>query len=172
MSLELPRPSSGHRYCKSADLGFAVFRMVRETYRTDPSLMQHKMNCPNDVLMAMQRIGMEAWDQEVFGLLLLDAKDGIIANGFLEIFRGTLNSSLVSPRDVFRPAIIQGAASMILIHNHPSGDPTPSPEDIHVTRQFVRLGELHDIPIQDHVIIGHGRHYSFSEAGLLSSMRH
>ena len=81
--------------------------------------------------------------------------------------RGILNSSLVHPREVFIYAIVARAAAIILCHNHPSGDPTPSADDRIVTEQLVAAGKLLDIPVLDHVIIGRGRYTSFAEAGLL-----
>jgi len=84
-----------------------------------------------------------------------------------EVTRGILNSSLVHPREVFRAAILAGAAGIILAHNHPSGDPTPSADDRAVTRQLVDAGRLLDIPCYDHVIIGGNRYVSFAEAGLM-----
>jgi DNA repair protein RadC len=83
------------------------------------------------------------------------------------VTRGLLNASLVHPREVFREAIAERAAAVILVHNHPSGDPTPSAEDRVVTEQLVAAGRLLDIPVHDHVIVGRGRYVSFSEAGLL-----
>jgi DNA repair protein RadC len=80
---------------------------------------------------------------------------------------GILNSSLVHPREVFREAIAERAAAVILVHNHPSGDPTPSADDRVVTEQLVAAGRLLDIPVHDHVVIGRGRYTSFAEAGLL-----
>lgn len=83
------------------------------------------------------------------------------------VTRGILNSSLVHPREVFRAAIAERAAAIILVHNHPSGDPTPSSDDRMVTDQLVAAGRLLDIPVHDHVIIGHGRYTSFAETGLI-----
>lgn len=85
----------------------------------------------------------------------------------ITITRGILNSSLVHPREVFREAIAEGAAAIVLVHNHPSGDPTPSMDDRVVTEQIVASGRILDIPVRDHVIIGRGRYVSFAEAGLL-----
>ena len=84
-----------------------------------------------------------------------------------EISIGSLNTSLVHPREVFRPAIRKACASVILIHNHPSGDPTPSSEDIAVTRRLYEAGRLLGIEVLDHVVIGDGRFVSFREKGLL-----
>ena len=83
------------------------------------------------------------------------------------ITRGLLNSSLVHPREVFRAAIAEAAAGIILVHNHPSGDPTPSADDQAVTRQLVAAGELLDLPVYDHVIIAGDRFTSFATRGLL-----
>ena len=83
------------------------------------------------------------------------------------ITRGILNSSLVHPREVFRAAIAEAAAGIIVVHNHPSGDPTPSGDDRAVTRQLVDAGRLLDLPVHDHVIVGGDRYMSFAEAGLL-----
>jgi len=84
-----------------------------------------------------------------------------------ELTRGILNSSLIHPREVFRSAILAGAAGIIVVHNHPSGDPTPSGDDRAVTRQLVDAGRLLDLPVYDHVILGGDRYMSFAEAGLL-----
>lgn len=103
--------------------------------------------------------------REHFLAVLLDAKAHVIRTAIIHV--GTLTSSIVGPREVFREAIRDGAASVIVVHNHPSGDPTPSPEDEQVTRQLVRIGEALDIPIVDHVIIGERRHFSFAETGMM-----
>jgi DNA repair protein RadC len=84
-----------------------------------------------------------------------------------ELTRGTLNSSIVHPREVFRSAILAGAAAVIVAHNHPSGDPMPSADDRAVTRQLVDAGRLLDIPVCDHLILAGARFVSFAEAGLL-----
>lgn len=102
---------------------------------------------------------------ETFWLLALDAQHR--AAEPIAITRGILNSSLVHPREVFRAAIVAAAAALVLVHNHPSGDPSPSPDDCAVTDQLVAAGRLLDIPVHDHVIIGGGRYASFAEAGLL-----
>ena len=102
---------------------------------------------------------------EEFRLLILDAQHRITRD--MVVTRGTLTSSLVHPREVFRLAITEAGAGVIVVHNHPSGDPTPSAEDRAVTRQLVEAGRLLDIPVYDHVIVGADRYFSFAEAGLL-----
>ena len=102
---------------------------------------------------------------EEFHLLALDSQSQVLRE--VLVTRGLLNSSLVHPREVFRPAIAEAAAGIIIVHNHPSGDPTPSAEDRAVTRQLVAAGRLLDLPVYDHVIIAGDRHLSFATAGLL-----
>lgn len=102
---------------------------------------------------------------EEFRVLALDSQSRVLRD--LLVTRGLLNSSLVHPREVFRAAIAEAAAGVVLVHNHPSGDPTPSPEDQAVTRQLVAAGELLDLPVYDHVIVAGDRFTSFATAGLL-----
>ena len=102
---------------------------------------------------------------EEFHVLALGSQSQILAD--LLITRGILNSSLVHPREVFRAAIAEAAAGIIVVHNHPSGDPTPSADDRAVTRQLVDAGRVLDVPVYDHVVVGGERYVSFAEAGLL-----
>lgn len=101
--------------------------------------------------------------REHFVAILLDAKSHIIRVATIHV--GTLTASLVGPREVFREAIRDGASSLVVAHNHPSGDPTPSPEDIEITRQLVEVGRMLDIPVLDHVILGERRFKSLSREG-------
>lgn len=119
---------------------------------------------PEDVV---RRFGPRLRDlaHEEFHLLALDSQSGVLRD--VLVTRGLLNSSLVHPREVFRAAIMEAAAGIIVVHNHPSGDPTPSPEDRAVTRQLVEAGRLLEVPLYDHVIIGGDRWFSFGVAGLL-----
>lgn len=102
---------------------------------------------------------------EEFHLLALDSQSQVLRE--VLVTRGLLNSSLVHPREVFRAAIAEAAAGIIVVHNHPSGDPTPSAEDRAVTRQLAEAGQLLDLPLYDHVIIAGDRFMSFATAGLL-----
>lgn len=102
---------------------------------------------------------------EVFYVLTLNSQARVVS--CQEVTRGTLNSSLVHPREVFRLAIAEGAAGLVVAHNHPSGDPTPSANDRDVTRQLVAAGRLLDIPLYDHVVLGGSRYVSFAETGIL-----
>lgn len=102
---------------------------------------------------------------EVFFLLALDAKNGLTSE--LEISHGTLNASLVHPREVYKAAIDNLAASIIVVHNHPSGNPEPSREDIEITRQLAETGKIVGIPLHDHIIVAGNRYTSLAEKGLL-----
>ncbi|MBB3109898.1 DNA repair protein RadC [Paenibacillus phyllosphaerae] len=103
--------------------------------------------------------------KEHFVCLFLNTKNHVIGKETLSI--GTLNASLVHPREVFRAAIKCSSASIICLHNHPSGDPSPSPEDIALTRRLQEAGELMGIDILDHVVIGDNRFVSLKEQGLM-----
>ena len=98
-------------------------------------------------------------------MLALDTKNKVI--GIFEISRGSLNASIIHPRDVFQRAILVNAASVILVHNHPSGDPTPSPEDVALTKKLVEAGRIMDITVLDHVVVGEGSYVSLKEQGQL-----
>jgi DNA repair protein RadC len=110
-------------------------------------------------------------DREEFRVVLLNTKNALIR--VADVSRGSLNASIVEPREVFKDAIAASAAGMILVHNHPSGDPTPSSEDIAITKRLVKAGELLNIAVLDHVIIGQratGRdkdYVSLKELGLM-----
>jgi DNA repair protein RadC len=119
---------------------------------------------PRDVV-AVFAPRLEDLPVEEFHVAVLDAQHRLERD--VTVTRGILNSSLVHPREVFREAIAERAAAVILVHNHPSGDPTPSAEDRSITEQLVAAGQLLDIPVHDHVIIGRGRYTSFAEAGIL-----
>jgi DNA repair protein RadC len=106
--------------------------------------------------------------QEAFTVLTLDTKHHIIDRHLITL--GLLDASLVHPREVFRTAIQDGAAAILVSHNHPSGDPTPSAEDIRITRQLVEAGKVLDVQVLDHVVIGRGEtpFTSLRETGLVN----
>ena len=103
---------------------------------------------------------------EHFGVMVLNTKNHIIADTI--ITTGSLTASVVHPRELFREVLKYPAASVIVYHNHPSGDPDPSREDIAVTRRLVKAGEVLDIPVLDHIIIGDNRFVSLKEKGLMN----
>ena len=102
--------------------------------------------------------------QEQMRVILLDSKNRVLA--IPTIYQGSLNTSLVRVGELFREAIRQNCAAIIVVHNHPSGDPTPSPEDVLVTKQIVEAGKLLDIEVLDHLVIGRQRYVSLKERGL------
>lgn len=103
--------------------------------------------------------------REIFYVVLLTNKNRKICE--VKVSEGSLTASLVHPREVYNPAIRESAAAVIFVHNHPSGDPAPSPEDLEITRRLKEVGEVMGIRVLDHVVIGHERYFSFSERGLL-----
>ncbi len=107
---------------------------------------------------------MSALDREQARVIMLDTRNRVIR--VVTLYQGTLNSAQVRIAEVFRCAMLENAAAIIFVHNHPSGDPTPSPEDISLTRSLVQAGKLVDIDILDHLVIGGGRFVSLKERGL------
>jgi len=103
-------------------------------------------------------------EQETVWVLLLDTRDREIE--MLQVYRGSLNTSSIRVGELFREAIRRNAASIIVAHNHPSGDPAPSPEDVAVTRMIVEAGRLLDIKVINHLVIGHASFVSMKERGL------
>jgi len=103
--------------------------------------------------------------KEVFKCVLLDGKNRILKD--VTISQGSLTASVVHPREVFNPAVRESAAAVLFVHNHPSGDPAPSEEDIEVTKQLVEAGKILGIRVLDHVIIGDGRSVSFVDMGMM-----
>jgi DNA repair protein RadC len=106
---------------------------------------------------------MAALDQEHLRVIVLDTRNHVIEIN--ELYHGSLNASVVRVGEVFRPALRHNAASILVVHNHPSGDPTPSPDDIVVTRSLVKAGQLLDIDVLDHLVIGQGKYVSMKESG-------
>jgi DNA repair protein RadC len=125
------------------------------------------LDSPEDVALLLDYLRFEK--KEHFVAVLLDAKNVVMRVASIHI--GTLTMSVVGAREVFREAIRDGASSMVVAHNHPSGDPTPSPEDHEVTRRLVEIGYLLDIPVVDHVIIGERKSFSFASHGLIAQPR-
>jgi DNA repair protein RadC len=130
-----------------------------------------KICTPEDVV-ALLSVDAAALQREVFWVLNLDVKNRLNGRPF-EVTQGILDASLVHPREVFREAVRSGSAAVVLAHNHPSGDPNPSAEDIRITRQLVEAGRVMDIRVMDHVILGDGhgpsgaRFVSLRESGMV-----
>lgn len=144
------------------DLMVPVFRvqLVRET-----GIERVELEGPEDVAQIISHY-LEHEDREHFVTMMLDVKNRVI--GIHTVSIGTLNASLVSAREVFKAAILCNAASIILAHNHPSGDLTPSPEDLQVTDVLKKAGAILDIEVLDHVIVGEdGSYCSLKRGGLM-----
>ncbi len=120
---------------------------------------------PEDVRNLVQE-EMERLAQEQVRVLLLDRRNRLL--GQRVVYHGNVYSCVIRAAEVYRPAVIESAPAIILVHNHPSGLPEPSPEDIAITRTIVEAGELLDIDLMDHVVIGFQGIFSMKEAGLLS----
>ena len=120
--------------------------------------------CPGDgVAFLMPRL--RYLQKEQFLVILLNSKNRVI--GMEIVSEGSLTNSVVHPREVFQPAILQHAAAIVVAHNHPSGDPRPSPEDREITRMLKEAGVIMNIPVLDHIIIGDGTYFSFLEEGAI-----
>jgi DNA repair protein RadC len=111
------------------------------------------------------RDDLEKEKREFFYVILLNNKNRKIRD--VKISEGSLTASLVHPREVYNPVIRESAAAVIFVHNHPSGDPAPSPEDIEITRRLKEVGDVMGVRVLDHVVIGHDRYFSFSDKGML-----
>lgn len=133
-------------------------RMVSEPQDERPRVAS-PADAANLVMLEMMSL-----EQEHLRVLLLDTRNRVL--GLPTVYIGSLNTSVVRVGELFRAAIRANAASVIVIHNHPSGDPSPSPEDVNVTRQLVRAGKLVDIEVLDHVVIGYQRYVSLKERSL------
>ncbi len=141
----------------------AAFELGRRA-TAEPARRSARIRGPRDVFLRLGPI-LRDRRQEEFWALYLDTQNRIVSERRITV--GLLNSSLVHPREVFAPAISLSAASCILAHNHPSGDPDPSPEDLDVTLQLVESGRLLGIPVRDHIVLGDGGFVSLLERGLL-----
>jgi DNA repair protein RadC len=122
------------------------------------------LHCAEDVYRHF-RENLAGEKREQFYVVLLNNKNRKIRE--VKISEGSLTASLVHPREVYNPVIRESAAAVIFVHNHPSGDPAPSPEDIDITKRLKEVGDVMGVRVLDHVVIGHDRYFSFNEKGLL-----
>lgn len=147
---------------KSAELKAAI-ELGRRSVSVDP-MSRPTVNSPQDVAHIVME-EMRYLDREHFRVVSLSTKNHVL--GISPISIGSLNSSLVHPRECFKEAIRRNSNAIILLHNHPSGDPTPSKEDIEVTRRLVDGGKILGIEVLDHVVIGDNRYVSLKERGII-----
>ena len=146
-----------------ASIIIAALELGRRIASAEP-LLRDSITSPEDgVALLMPRLRYEA--KEHFLVVLLNSKNKVLK--IKQISEGSLNSSVVHPREVFAPAVLHHAAAILTAHNHPSGDPTPSKEDKDLTNTLVQAGKYMGIPVLDHIIIGDARYFSFKEHSYL-----
>ena len=139
-----------------------VCELTKKCYR---GRSQQEIKRPEDAVRILRRRFKHGEGRELFVILLLTTRNTVL--GIETISIGSLNASIVHPREVFRPAITQGAASIIVAHNHPSGNPDPSDDDLAITKRLVETGELVGIPVLDHLILGQRGYLSLKHEGHL-----
>jgi DNA repair protein RadC len=126
-------------------------------------VQREKIRSPHDVA-AFLMVEMGTLDQEEMRTVLLDTKNNV--QEVVTVYRGSLNAAMIRVGEIFKAAVRRNSAALILAHNHPSGEPDPSPEDVLVTREIVSAGKLLDIEVLDHLVIGQGRWISLRERGI------
>ena len=146
-------------------LGEIAMRYQVETQPERPTEDLPVISCPDDVRKLLGP-EMAPLAQEQLRVLLLNTKNQVL--GQRVVYQGNVNSSIVRPAEVLRPAVIEAVPSIIISHNHPSQDPTPSPEDAAITRDIAEAGKLLGIELLDHVVIGGERFVSLKERGLMA----
>lgn len=136
----------------------AILELGKRIYLENNALKKEKYNNPEYIYLSCKHLFVGV-KQECFYCLYLDTKKNLIERKLL--FMGTLNKSIVHPREIFKEAYMLSASSIICMHNHPSGDCFPSPEDIYLTKSLMEIGKLQQIPVVDHIIFGSDKYYSF-----------
>lgn len=149
---------------KKASQILAVGELVRRISKDVLLKERNKISSPNDIAKILMK-DMVFLKQEVLKLVMLDTKNNII--GLKDVFVGSLNTSIVHPREIFKEALKRSSSSIIVCHNHPSGDPTPSKEDIDITIRLKECGKIIGIDLLDHLIIGKNRYVSLKEKGII-----
>lgn len=149
---------------KKASQILAVGELVRRISKDVLLKERNKISSPNDIAKILMK-DMVFLKQEVLKLVMLDTKNNII--GLKDVFVGSLNTSIVHPREIFKEALKRSSSSIIVCHNHPSGDPTPSKEDIDITIRLKECGKIIEIDLLDHLIIGKNRYVSLKEKGII-----
>lgn len=154
---------------KFKGLGTAKIAQIRASFELGKRALSQKAN--QQVFSSASTVydyffpKLEGLKKEVFITLLLDTKLKLIKE--VKVSEGTLNQSLIHPREVFKEAVKESAYAVILVHNHPSGDPSPSEQDIEITKKLKKASEILEIPILDHVIIGRERYFSMKEKNII-----
>ena len=161
ISIEELSSFKGIGLAKSAQIKAAI-ELGHRIYK-EINIDKSKITNPSDVVDLV--MDMQFLDKEHFRLISLNTKNYVVGND--DIFIGSLNSSIVHPREVFKKALEKNAASVILVHNHPSGDPEPSKDDIQATNRLMKAGEILGIEVLDHIIIGTNRYKSLKELSII-----
>jgi len=168
-SLDALARASTDELCGCEGIGFAKAVEIQAAFELGRRLAKEE-NQKRPIIKSAQDVArlmtpeMQSLDKEHFKILLLNTKNHVVQVHTVSI--GSLNASVVHPRECFRPAIAAQAAAVVLVHNHPSGDPEPSPEDVNLTRRLVAAGDLLGIKVLDHVIIAGTRYASIMEKGV------
>ena len=155
--------------CQERGLGEAKAAQLKAALELGRRLMSTQpeerlvVKSPADIANLLQA-EMSFLEQEELRLVLLNTKNQVLA--VTRVYKGNVNTSLIKVGELFKEAVRENCPALVVVHNHPSGDPTPSPEDIKVTEQIVKAGKLLDIEVLDHLIIGHQRYISLKERGL------
>ncbi len=153
----------GMGFAKAVQLKAAFELAKRLDY---PSTDRYEVSTPKDVAEFLMP-KMRGLDKEQVTMLCLDTRCGVIDNAEVVLSVGSLNLSIMEPRSIFRSALAKNADSVVLAHNHPSGDPEPSDGDVEVTKRILEAGRLLGVEVRDHVIIGDGKFFSMREKGLM-----
>ena len=152
------------RYYKMVNISFLNLRVIKEN--VGRYNVNRKIQSPEDIFEVIQKvIKASEYAEENLWLITLDTKNNI--SGIFTVSTGILNSSLVHPREIYKRAVMQNAASIIICHNHPSGDPAPSREDINITKRLYEAGEIIGIKLLDHIIAGDNSYTSLKEKGFI-----
>lgn len=160
--------ASIERLSRVAGMGFAKACRLRAAIELGKRVVKagrgriRSVRCPEDAASLVME-DMRQLDREHFKVILLDSKNAVISIETISV--GTVNASIVHPREALRPALEKSATSMVLVHNHPTGNVSPSREDILLTKRFEKCGRLLGIDVVDHIIIGDGRYKSLKECG-------
>ena len=153
----------GVKHVKGAQI-LALAELFRRFNSLKSNIHRVNVSSPRDIA-DMLMIEMTDYNQEILKLIVLNTKNGIIK--VKDIFKGTLDSSIVHPREIYGEALKSGGASIVICHNHPSGDPSPSREDINITLRIKECGKILGINLLDHIIIGNKKYISLKEKGII-----
>lgn len=160
------KSSSIEELCEIEGIGISKATLIKAALElgvrvSESEIVRYQVKNPWDIYKYYME-SMRYLKEEIFKTVLLNTKNEIITD--IDVSHGTLNSSLVHPREVFKQAIKKSANKIILIHNHPSGNVEPSNEDMHITDRLIECGKIIGIEVIDHIIIGDGIYYSFKES--------